>query len=80
MRSPCSLCAPPPPPNKSWVAERIFMKLGIYIIEPELISKAYFINPSHQSVFLHVYSLSLLGNGSVIIPLSLLVSDSVKTL
>jgi hypothetical protein len=28
----------------------ILMKLGIYVMAPELISKAYFINSSHQSV------------------------------
>jgi hypothetical protein len=32
---------------------------------PETISAAYFINPSHQSMCLYVYPLSLLGNGSV---------------
>jgi hypothetical protein len=32
---------------------------------PEPISKGYFINPSNQSVYLYVYPLSLLGNGSV---------------
>jgi hypothetical protein len=35
--------------------EKIFMKLGIYIMAPEPISKAYFINPSHRSVCLYVY-------------------------
>jgi hypothetical protein len=39
-----------PPPIHFWMAESIFMKLGIYIVAPELISAAYFINPSHQSV------------------------------
>jgi hypothetical protein len=32
------------------MAERIFIKLGMYIMAPELISTAYFINPSNQSV------------------------------
>jgi hypothetical protein len=32
------------------------MKLGMYIMTPESISTAYFINPSHQSVCLYVYS------------------------
>jgi hypothetical protein len=32
------------------------MKLGIYILAPEPISTAYFINLYHQSVCLHVYS------------------------
>jgi hypothetical protein len=37
--------------------EPFFMKLGTYIIAPEPISTAYFINPSHQSVCLCMYSL-----------------------
>jgi hypothetical protein len=49
----------------------------MYIMAPEPISAAYFINPSHQSVCLHVYPLSLLGKGLVKIPL-LLGSGSVK--
>jgi hypothetical protein len=36
--------------------EPIFMKPGMYIMAPEPISTAYFINPSHQSVCLYVYS------------------------
>jgi hypothetical protein len=31
------------------------MKLGIHIMAQEPVSEAYFINPSHQSVCLHVY-------------------------
>jgi hypothetical protein len=31
------------------------MKLGMYIMAPELISTAYFTNPSHQSACLYVY-------------------------
>jgi hypothetical protein len=31
------------------------MKLGMYIMAPELISTAYFTNPSHQSVCMYVY-------------------------
>jgi hypothetical protein len=31
------------------------MRLGMYIMAPEPISTAYFINPSHQSVCLYVY-------------------------
>jgi hypothetical protein len=46
-----SLC----PPYQFWSAEPIFMKLGMYIMTPGHISTAYFINPSHQSVCLHVY-------------------------
>jgi hypothetical protein len=30
--------------------EAIFMKFGMYIMAPQPISVAYFINPSHQSV------------------------------
>jgi hypothetical protein len=37
----------------------------MYITGPEPISTAYFINPSHQNVCLHVYPLPLLGNGSI---------------
>jgi hypothetical protein len=35
--------------------ESIFMKLGAYMT-PELISAAYFINSSHQSMCLHMYT------------------------
>jgi hypothetical protein len=35
--------------------EPVLMKLDMYIMAPELISTAYFINPSRQSVCLHVY-------------------------
>jgi hypothetical protein len=46
--------------------ERVFMKLGLYIMAPEPISTANFINPSHQSLCLYVYPrISLLGNGFV---------------
>jgi hypothetical protein len=31
------------------------MKLGMYIMTPEPISTAYFINPSHESLCLYVY-------------------------
>jgi hypothetical protein len=37
------------------MAESIFTKLGMYIVAPESISTAYFINPSHKSVYLYVY-------------------------
>jgi hypothetical protein len=50
MRSPCcqcvSLCISP---------LSTFAKLRTYIMAPEPISTAYFINPSHQSVCLYVY-------------------------
>jgi hypothetical protein len=45
--------------------EPIFIKLGTYIMAPEPISTAYFINPSRQSVSACVSFLSLLGKGSV---------------
>jgi hypothetical protein len=34
----------------------IFMEFGMYIMAYEPISKTYFINPSHQSVCLYVYT------------------------
>jgi hypothetical protein len=39
------------------MAEPVFMKLGMYmyIMAPEPISMAYFIDPSHQSVCLYIY-------------------------
>jgi hypothetical protein len=37
------------------MVEPVFMKLGMYIMAPEPVSTAYFINPSHQSVCLYVY-------------------------
>jgi hypothetical protein len=65
----CRLCVPI---INVWIPEQIFMKLGVYNTEPESISTAYFINPSHQSVCPYVYLLSLLGNDSVKILLLLL--------
>jgi hypothetical protein len=62
MRSACCLCVSP---INFWMAEPIFMKLGTYFMEPEPISTAYIMNPSHHSVGLYVYTISLLGNGSV---------------
>jgi hypothetical protein len=35
----------------------LFIKLGMYIMAPEPISTAYFINPSHQSLCMYVYSI-----------------------
>jgi hypothetical protein len=63
MKSPCYLWIPPPPTN-FWLPELIFIKFGLYIMAPEPISAAYFINPSHRSVYLYVSLLSLQGNGS----------------
>jgi hypothetical protein len=57
-----------------WMVEPISMKLGMYIMASEPMSTAYFINPSHQSVYLYVYppivtrqrlGKNSLGNGSV---------------
>jgi uncharacterized protein (DUF486 family) len=35
--------------------EPVFMKFGMYIMAPKAIATAYFINPFHQSVCLHLY-------------------------
>jgi hypothetical protein len=48
-----------------WMGDPVFMKLVMHIMTPDSISTTYFINPSHQSVCLYVYPLSLLGNGLV---------------
>jgi hypothetical protein len=61
MRSPNSLC-PCIPPINFWMPEPIFINLGIYIMTPEPVQTAYFINPSHQCVCI---LLSLLGNASI---------------
>jgi hypothetical protein len=45
--SPINFCMP----------ELVLMKLGMYIMAPELISTAYLLNPSRQSVCLYVYPL-----------------------
>jgi hypothetical protein len=37
------------------MSEPISTKFSMYVMPPEPISKMYFINPSHQSVCLHVY-------------------------
>jgi hypothetical protein len=37
------------------------MKFGVYIVAPEPITTAYFINPSHQSVCLYVYPLNVVA-------------------
>jgi hypothetical protein len=44
-----------PFPINLWMLEPIIMKLGMYVMAPEPISTAYFINPSYQSVCLYVY-------------------------
>jgi hypothetical protein len=38
-----------------WMAEPIFMKIGVYVTAPEPNSSAYFISLSHQPVYLYVY-------------------------
>jgi hypothetical protein len=43
-------------PFNFWMPEPSFMKLGKYIMAPKFISTAYFINPSHQSVCLYMYT------------------------
>jgi hypothetical protein len=60
-------------PINFWMRERLLMKVSIYVMASEPISTVYFINPSHQSVSVCVFLLSLIGNGSVMcLPLSLL--------
>jgi hypothetical protein len=49
MRSPSYLCVCESPPINYWMPE-----LDMYIMTPEPISMAYFINPSHQSVNPHI--------------------------
>jgi hypothetical protein len=52
MRSPCCLCVcESPPPSNFWVSGPILMKLDMRIMAPEPIWTAYFVNPSHQSVY-----------------------------
>jgi hypothetical protein len=57
MRSPCCLCVCVSPSINLWMPESIFIKSGAYIVASESVSKAYFINPYHQSVCLYVYHL-----------------------
>jgi hypothetical protein len=40
---------------KFWTPQPILMKAAMYIMAPEPISTAYYINPSHQSVCLYMY-------------------------
>jgi hypothetical protein len=42
-----------------WMPEPVFMKTGMYVMAPQRISRAYFINPSHDSACLYVYSLTV---------------------
>jgi hypothetical protein len=49
-----AVCASVYPIYNFRIPEPVFMKLGIYVMAPEPIWTAYFINPSHQSVRLYV--------------------------
>jgi hypothetical protein len=55
------------------------MKLGMYIVAPKPITKAYFINTTHQSVCLRVYGLKFarkrLGRH---VPMATNTSDNIK--
>jgi hypothetical protein len=51
---PHAVCVSVIPPINFYMSESISMKLGMFIMAPEHISTAYFINPSHQSVCLYV--------------------------
>jgi hypothetical protein len=46
-----AVCVSVYPPTNFWMAEPIFMKLGIHIMTPEPLSPTYFINPSNQSLY-----------------------------
>jgi hypothetical protein len=56
MRSPCCLrlCVYPPPLNNFWMPCYVIMAR-------EPVSTTYFINPSHQSLCLYVYSFIVVG-------------------
>jgi hypothetical protein len=43
------------------MTEPICMKLGMHIIAPQIISRAYFINSYHQSVCVNVYAFIVAG-------------------
>jgi hypothetical protein len=56
MRSPCCLfCVCGSPLINFWMSEPVFIKHSMYIMAPDPLSTAYFINPSHHSVCLYVY-------------------------
>jgi hypothetical protein len=55
MRFPSCLCVSPP--INYWMPKPIFMKVSMYIMAPESITTAYFMNSSHQSVCLYMYPL-----------------------
>jgi hypothetical protein len=56
MRCPCSLYVCTTPPFQllnAWT--NLYMKLGMHVMAPESISTAYFLNPSHESVYVYLY-------------------------
>jgi hypothetical protein len=69
MPSPCCLCfcvsvIYESPHINLWMPESVFMKLGMYIVAPDPISTAYFINLSYHSVCLwspHIVARQRLG-------------------
>jgi hypothetical protein len=54
MLHPCCLCACVSHFINFWMAEPIFIKLGMQVMAPETISTTYFINPFHQFVCVYV--------------------------
>jgi hypothetical protein len=55
MRSPSCLCVCALPLISFLTPKSMFIKLEMYVMTPEPISMKYFLNPSHQSVCLHVH-------------------------
>jgi hypothetical protein len=55
MRSPRCLCVCGSHHINFQMTEPVFLKLDMYIMAPEPLPTVYFINPSHQSLRLHVY-------------------------
>jgi hypothetical protein len=55
MESPCSLCLCIPISTFGYLNQSSWNLVCTYIMAPEPISMAYFINPTHQSVCLYVY-------------------------
>jgi hypothetical protein len=62
MRSTCCLCIPP---IHFWMPEPVFMKLGLYIYHGTWAHFNGGLPKSLPSLCMYVYTLSLLGNGSV---------------
>jgi hypothetical protein len=65
MRPPCSLCVCITHPINFQMREPLFVELGMYIMAPEPLSSAYFMNPSISLCFYMCISLPLTGTGSV---------------